>query len=604
MVVLCSGEIVEQYSDGAVLDNVLDEVTIENSTVDRKGLSYLSNDKVMSVHWTSKDVIGAPLRFQIGAGRVMGQDDLIKFREGVTGSCILSVPEGEALNGTVLVTVNAYDSDFSDSPVSSKSLAIVIDVTNPLPSYIHHVSDGEPACQVSASDLRAYFEPFTDPESPIDRYEYAIVTAEQQRGLKEAEVFIDLGESTNIHATGLNLQQGSTITLFVRGWNAAGLFALASITGITPITSSPSIEPIVATLNSDGIVSRAIVRGSYLRPSVICGLGHTPFAPDFALVPPASVTELVEEGSHGAYQVECRFFDLPFWSGTRYFSILKASLCGAAFSTSEASSGLVYETKTFLPVSGLFSAGSVYACKPLDNVVYTSRIAPIHVYRNDDTDESNGTASYSLWIVHSGLQQECRLCRENCTAGSAQDRLDLGTFTSSSRGNITVDISQYEPLSDRCSYTLALDFLDAAGLVLQSNFKMFVDNTPPIVGAVEIVANGKSSEQKCSGRRSVFFQWGGFHDDESGICLYEWAAGTALFASDLVDFRPSDSLFHWAQVDLDIEHHNSSQLASSTLRIFITVRVSVPTGYESDVLGHLKSVSRFQRCGIKTRCSR
>ncbi|XP_066300154.1 uncharacterized protein [Branchiostoma lanceolatum] len=154
--------------------------------------------------------------------------------------------------------------------------AIIIDDTPPLAGLVVEVSDvntfnfsidglGLPItsqcnsateceildamCQRSLTSVSAAWEPFTDTESPIIRYEVAIGTTP---GGGQLRPFSEVSNGCSVTITGLDLADIRQVYVSVRGTNAAGLATVAVSNGVYISRVSSGLTPLPAPHVRDG----------------------------------------------------------------------------------------------------------------------------------------------------------------------------------------------------------------------------------------------------------------------------------------------------------------------------------------------------------------
>ena len=120
---------------------------------------------------------------------------------------------------------------------------ILIDTTPPIPvSFQDGAEDGDTNFLPSLKRVRGKFEPFTDPESPIVKYEWKIQINASKK-FKDVTQFvrIPLTQHTPL-MEGLSLEGGSSYRLVLRGTNAAGLHSMIETNGFIPDSTPPHCE--------------------------------------------------------------------------------------------------------------------------------------------------------------------------------------------------------------------------------------------------------------------------------------------------------------------------------------------------------------------------
>ena len=131
-----------------------------------------------------------------------------------------------------------YAMDTIGSKAVMCSDGILIDTTQPVPTHFQDgVGEDDANFLPSLRRVRGKFEPFMDPESPIIKYEWKIVT--NISGVDVTPfVELPLTQQTPL-MDGLSLEVGSSYRLILRGTNSAGLQAVIETNGFIPDDTPP-----------------------------------------------------------------------------------------------------------------------------------------------------------------------------------------------------------------------------------------------------------------------------------------------------------------------------------------------------------------------------
>ncbi|EDO42273.1 predicted protein [Nematostella vectensis] len=121
---------------------------------------------------------------------------------------------------------------------------VTVDKTPPVPGYLYDGADDQDADYLpSLKRVRAKYEPFKDPESPIVKYEWKVV---------DVDTGTDLTSFTNILLSqrtplmeGLSLAPGTPYKIVLKGTNAAGLTAVTESDGFKADQSPPNCQEII-----------------------------------------------------------------------------------------------------------------------------------------------------------------------------------------------------------------------------------------------------------------------------------------------------------------------------------------------------------------------
>ncbi|KAJ7365984.1 hypothetical protein OS493_002726 [Desmophyllum pertusum] len=118
---------------------------------------------------------------------------------------------------------------------------ILIDTTQPIPTNFQDgAGEADAKFIPSLRRVRGKFDPFIDPESPIVKYEWKIMTNISGEDVTEF-VNVPLTQQTP-YMDGLSLEAGSPYRLVLLGTNAAGLQAIIETNGFIPDNTPPHCE--------------------------------------------------------------------------------------------------------------------------------------------------------------------------------------------------------------------------------------------------------------------------------------------------------------------------------------------------------------------------
>lgn len=244
--------------------------TVSSATVDETGTLYIggqtrSTDLPLSYPFDSSTelaippyegfVLTVPLRGGPGWFSYVGGND----RDDVVAMSILGnrlILGGDTTSSADLVSGGAYPT--RSSPPDGFLFAADTDITPPLAEAVHDTVDNDPeapdiATQLSTSSLSANWS-FSDPESGVDRYEYAFGTAP---GAQDVLPFTwtMFSNQTSATKTDLILEIGKTYYATVRAINGAGNTVTLSSNGVTVVpvvTDGGTSGPDAGTSNPDG----------------------------------------------------------------------------------------------------------------------------------------------------------------------------------------------------------------------------------------------------------------------------------------------------------------------------------------------------------------
>ena len=131
---------------------------------------------------------------------------------------------------------------------------ILIDTTPPIPvTFQDGVGDTDAKFFPSTRRVRGKFEAFNDPESPIVKYEWKVVSNVSGREVTPF-VGIPLTQQTPL-MEGLSLKGGFSYRLVLRGTNAAGLQSVIESNGFIPDSTPPHCEENVIDVTNENDTS-------------------------------------------------------------------------------------------------------------------------------------------------------------------------------------------------------------------------------------------------------------------------------------------------------------------------------------------------------------
>ncbi len=222
---------------------------VSSATVDASGNIYiggktLSSDFPLAREFDSSREVAFPSR----EGFVMvlpaqGGPGWASFVGGNADDNVLAlsirgdqlVMAGETTSSAELILTAGYDSSLS-TPPDGFIVAVDTDITPPEPGTVNDRPEADLvsediATQTSRDSISANWAGFTDAESDIERYEYAIGTSP---GAQDVVPFTGFSFSglTSYTKTGLTLIEGRTYYTTVRAINRAGLTVTASSNGV------------------------------------------------------------------------------------------------------------------------------------------------------------------------------------------------------------------------------------------------------------------------------------------------------------------------------------------------------------------------------------
>jgi hypothetical protein len=166
--------------------------------------------------------------YEWAIGTSPGGEEIQPFTSvGVVTSAVRS---GLALvYGTTYFTTVRATNGFALTVSATSDGVQVVDAAPPIPGTVSDGPGADVDNQASATTVEANWTGFTDPETGIVGYEWAIGTAP---GASDVQPFTGVGTATTASASGFNLQSGSTYFVVVRATNGAGLTSQAASDGV------------------------------------------------------------------------------------------------------------------------------------------------------------------------------------------------------------------------------------------------------------------------------------------------------------------------------------------------------------------------------------
>lgn len=194
-------------------------VPVRGSPVPHVTLVVNGNNVVVDAS-TTTDPDGDPLTYQWYVGTTL-------MATGPNAS--FTVP-----NGTISIRLVVTD----PSGASTEQIVPLsqVDTTPPVAGIVNDGIPGDLAFQANATTISASWSGFSDPQSGIKKYEWAIGSTS---GGTQLQGFTDVALATTATRSGLTLLQGKKYYVTVRATNNAGLSVLKSSNGVTVDLTPP-----------------------------------------------------------------------------------------------------------------------------------------------------------------------------------------------------------------------------------------------------------------------------------------------------------------------------------------------------------------------------
>jgi N-acetylneuraminic acid mutarotase len=202
--------------------------------------SYQTSLTTISANWKGfADAQSGIVGYSWAIGTTSGGTDLQGFVS--VGLSTTATTSGLALtNGSkVFVTVRAQNG--AGLLTSRTSKGVTVDSTPPVAGTVRDGTGADITYQSSASSISANWSGFSDPESGIAGYSWAIGTTP---GGLDILGWTAVGLSTSQTRTGLTLSQGQNYYVSVQATNHAGLSTIATSNGVKVDTTPPIGGPV------------------------------------------------------------------------------------------------------------------------------------------------------------------------------------------------------------------------------------------------------------------------------------------------------------------------------------------------------------------------
>jgi MYXO-CTERM domain-containing protein len=423
------------------------------------------------------------------------------------------------------------------------------------------VADGTGAdidFQSSLVQLDANWAGFTDPQTGVVKYEWAIGTTS---GAADIQAFTDVGTATSASVSSIPLISGTIYFVTVRATNAAGLTASKTSDGVKVDASPPNQGTVVDGPGADIDTQTSLTTlsaswsGFFDADSSITGY-------EWAVGTSAGATDVQGFVSVGlATSGSGSSFSLA--GGTTYYVTVRATN-GAGLTSTASSDGVTVTVPDGTPpVAGTVNDG---AGADVDTQASTSTIS---ANWSGFSDPESGITRYD-WAV-------------GTAAGGTdvQAFTPVGTATSASNAGLSLGVGT------TCYVTVRAT--NGAGLTATATSDGVTvpvpDSTPPVAGTVNDGIAGADVDSQGS-TTSLSANWSGFSDPESGITRYDWAIGTAAGAGDVQAFTSVGTSTAAAATGLTLANGttyyvtvratNGAGLTSTAVSDGVTVSVTTP----------------------------
>ena len=412
----------------------------------------------------------------------------------------------------------------------------------------HSVHDLTVAVQVETGQLEASWSGFSDPESGIVGFAWAIGST---AGATDVLPHTPLGAAASAHTT-LPLQDGETYFVTVYATNGAGLVSSATSGGVTVDGSAP---PAVTGLelapdgDNDGV---AWVQSSASLTATWTGAAdpHTDVSYKWTLGSSPHGQQLVQWTDVGS-AMTASIAGLSLIPGVRYYASVE-STNEAGLRAHVASGALAVDPVA--PVKGRVVDGTLSI--PARYQLSTDQLSCAWA---GFVDRLSGIASY-----HVGF-------------GSVPGTADIAPFVVLSPGSASHVVSGLTLVTGSEYYCTVVAYDEVGNSASVSSNGVIVDSTPPEVGQVLDIAPtavlqglGTLDIDTIVAPSTISAAWPGWSDPESGVDVVEWAVGTTMGGTDVLDWTVVSGAM--ASASLDLAAAGTTIAAGTT--VYASVRMS------------------------------
>ena len=470
------------HSDGVLIDVTppVDGVVIHG--IVRPGNAYQITDTNIAAHWYGfKDLESSVDHFEWAIGTTMNGTDVMNYTD-VGANVTFSVDVGLVNGQKYFVSVICYNN--AGLQIAGSSSGVTVDVTQPeapsAASIMLEISVGEA--------LNASWADFTDAESPMWYYKWAIGTEECGTQVRP---YTNVGLKTRA-SYAVAFVSGLRYYVSVVGRNRAGLSAKVCSDG-TLYDDSPPVTGVVR--DGDGAedvdyqstTSSLAVNWDLFTDdhsgikACYVGIGSRILTDDFYSFASISVGATTHT-----------FSSLSIASGAKYFVLVRCTN-GLGLNSTNSSNGITIDTTP--PI-----VGSVKT-RP-----YQSSLDVIEASWTNFSDAESHIESY-WWSIDGGTPQ----------SQSVQSFVNARLNEAVRAKNLTLRALE--------TYYVTVRAFNKAGLYsAKSSTGLLIDVSPPRAGYV-IDGTGQEDIDWHYADKGIGATWYNFTDAESGVLSYRWSVG-------------------------------------------------------------------------------
>ena len=503
-------------SDGIRLDTTVPSAP---SVTDEGGFTASTTN--LNASWIASDPESGIKAYRYAVGTTPGGTDALGWTAAGTVTSLAITGLSLTHDQTYYISVTATNGANADSPFGASD-GIRVDATPPTKPVV--TDDGNSQSwldKISASWTSA------DPESDLLKYEYSIGTAP---GLTDVFRWTDVGLSTSVTKTGLNLQEARTYYVNVRCTNKVGLVSeVGSSDGIL-IDSTPPPAP---TVTDDGAFAPSLTSLHAYWTSVNTPSGVAYY--DYSIGTAAGQTDIRDWTSAGLVN-EVVATDLSLQDGAVYFINVRAISQVGKEGYVGSSDGITVDST--LPTTPTVTDGGAFAAS-------ASELAGTW----SSADAESGIVLYE-YAVGTSLG-----------ATDVRDWTSAGDATSMTIGSLA--------LLDGMTYFIGVRATNGAGAKSEvgNSDGITIDLTPPSQPTVTDDGAFTTVGTELHGTWSSI-------DAESGIARFECAVGTTPGGTDALGWTSTGTATDYAIPGLSLV---------SGLTYYISVRAINGAGSASPV---------------------
>ncbi|HVE42955.1 MAG TPA: HYR domain-containing protein, partial [Planctomycetota bacterium] len=396
-------------------------------------------------------------------------------------------------SGQHVYQVRAVDAAGNPDPTPAV-FTWMVDSTPPVQGSVRDGGTVDVSYQTSTTSISAAWFNFSDSETGISSYEWAIGTTPLGTNVQP---FVGVGSATTATATGLTLVPANVYYVSVRATNGVGLTcAPVSSNGVAIETSAPT----QGTVNDGSGADIAFQTSTTSLSANWTGFSDPQSGIagyEWAIGTTSGGTDVQPYTGVGVATSATK--SLVLVNGQKYYVTVRATN-GIGMQSTATSNGVTVD-------SSAPSAGSVRDGGDKD-VDWQSSLTTITASWTASTDPQSGIVGYE-WAI-------------GTTSGgtNVQSFTSVGTSKSATNSSLALTAQQ--------KYYVTVRTTNGAGQTTTvSSNGVTVDPSAPVAGTVSI---------SISPSGQVTGSWTAFSDPQSGLATLEWAVGTAAGLSDTLAF--------------------------------------------------------------------